>query len=67
MPQTTQPTRPGARAPQLERENPQATTREKPHASTKSLRHRETSHMPQLRPDAAKKNKEKNQNTVLYI
>ena len=28
--QTTEPTRPGARAPQLERENPHATTREKP-------------------------------------
>ena len=30
MPQTTEPMGPGARAPQLERENPHATTREKP-------------------------------------
>ena len=30
VPQTTEPTRPGARAPQLERENLHATTREKP-------------------------------------
>ena len=30
MPQTTEPTHPGAHAPQLERENPHATTREKP-------------------------------------
>ena len=30
MLQTTEPMRPGARVPQLERENPQATTREKP-------------------------------------
>ena len=30
VPQTTEPTRPGACAPQLERENPHATTREKP-------------------------------------
>ena len=46
VPQTTELTHPGARAPQLERENPHATTREKPkqtarhhkripHASTK--------------------------------
>ena len=30
VPQTTESTRPGARAPQLERENPCPTTREKP-------------------------------------
>ena len=30
VPQTTEPMRPGARAPQLERENPHAATREKP-------------------------------------
>ena len=38
MPQTTEPTRSGACVPQLERENPHATTREKPSATTKSLR-----------------------------
>ena len=48
-PQTTEPTCPGAHAPQLERENPHAATREK------SARHNKRSHMPQLRPDAAKK------------
>ena len=55
VPQTTEPTRPGACAPQLERENPHATTREKP------VHHNERSHMPQrrscvpqLRPNAAK-------------
>ena len=30
MPQTTEPTCPGAHAPQLQRENPHTTTREKP-------------------------------------
>ena len=40
-PQTAEPTRPGAHVPQLERENPHATTREKP------ARHNERSHMPQ--------------------
>ena len=30
VPQTTEPTWPGGRAPQLQRENPHATTREKP-------------------------------------
>ncbi|XP_054944167.1 tetratricopeptide repeat protein 23 isoform X2 [Physeter macrocephalus] len=48
MPQTTEPTHPGARVPQLERENLHAATREKP------MRHNERSRMPQLRPDAAK-------------
>ena len=55
VPQATEPKRPGAHEPQLERQNPHTTTREKhekiPHASTKSR-------VPQLRPDAAKKNKE---------
>ena len=48
MPQTTEPTHPGARVPQLERGNLHATTREKP------MRCNERARMPQLRPDAAK-------------
>ena len=41
VPQTTEPTCPGAQAPQLERENPHATTREK------SAHGNERSRMPQ--------------------
>ena len=49
VPQTTEPMRPGDHGPQLDRENPHATTREKPARCNK------TSRMPQLRPDSAKK------------
>ena len=50
MPQTTEPTRSGARSPQLEREKDlHTTTREK------SAHSNERSRMLQLRPDTAKK------------
>ena len=55
VPQTTEPTRPGARGPQVERENPHATTREKPTCCN------ERSRMLQLRPDTDKKIKKINQ------
>ena len=66
VPQTTEPVRSGARTPPLEIENLHATTREKPERRNKeTAHHNERSHMPQwrshvlqLRPDAAKKNKE---------
>ena len=45
---TTEPTRPGACAQQLERENPRVTTREKPACCNEEP-------ALQLRPDAAKK------------
>ena len=53
--QTTEPTRSGAQAPQLEREKPHATTREKLMRLNKSscMPHRRSC-MLQLRPDAAK-------------
>ena len=56
MPQTTEPTCPGAHEPQLERENPHAATTKKPERRNKeTARHNESSHVPQLRPDTAKK------------
>ena len=58
MPQTTEPTCPGARAPQLERENRHATTREKPAYHNKEparLNKRSRVWVPQLRPKADKK------------
>ena len=55
VPQTTEPMCPGARAPQLERENPHATTREKPGCCNEEpARRNERSCMPQLRPNADK-------------
>ena len=51
VPQTTEPTRSGACAPQLER-SPCATTKKIPHASTKIR-------VLQLRPDTTKKKKKK--------
>ena len=54
--QTTEPRRPGARAPQLERENLHATTREKPkQCNNRSRVPQKRSCVPQLRPDTAKK------------
>ena len=63
MPQTTEPMRSGAPAPQLEREKPHATTREKPECrneetacrNQRSRMPQQRSHVQQLRPDAAKK------------
>ena len=53
---TTQPTHPGAHAPQLERENPPDTTREKlTHHNERSQMPQRRSCKPQLRPDMAKK------------
>ena len=57
VPQTTEPTRSGACAPHLERENPHAITREKParhdeeptHHNERSRRPQLRSRMPQLR------------------
>ena len=56
VPQTTEPTHSGAHAPQLERENPHATTREKPVRHNEDLAH-QRSRIPQLRSNAAKKTK----------
>ena len=68
VPQTTQPTHSGARAPQLERKNTRATTREKPEShNEETVRRNERprnerprmpqrrSRLPQLRSDTAKK------------
>ena len=63
VPHTTDPTCSGACAPQLKRENPHITTREKPachneepaHCNDRSHMTQRRSHVPQLRPDAAKK------------
>ena len=63
VPQTTEPTRSGACAPQLERENLHATTREKPQCCNEETTRRnersrvpqQRSRVPQLRPDTAKK------------
>ena len=63
VPQTTESTHTGACVPQLERENPHATTKEKPEryneaatrANKRSRTPQQRSHVPQLRPDAAKK------------
>ena len=56
--QTTEPTHPGARTPQLERENPQATTREKPeHCNEEAVNCNKRYRMPQLSPNTAKKRK----------
>ena len=57
--QSTEPTLSGARAPQLERENPHATTKEKPVGCNEEPTPQGRSRMPQLRPDAAKKKKER--------
>ena len=57
---TTEPVCPGARMPQLERQNPHATTREKPKQTAcrnQKILNKDPS-VPQLRPNAAKKNKE---------
>ena len=66
MLQTTEPTRSGAHAPQLERENMHATLQRSPRVTTKSLPQRKRSrtpqqspYVPQLRPDAAKNLKKK--------
>ena len=56
VPHTTEPRRSGGCAPQLERENPHATTREKPACSNEETTCcNERSRMLQLRPDTAKK------------
>ena len=56
VPQTTEPTRPGACMPQLERENLHATTREKPvHLNRRSRVPQRASCTLQLRPNTAKK------------
>ena len=53
---TTEPMYSGARVPQLDKENPRTTTREKPACRSEGPAHHiERSHVPQLRPDAAKK------------
>ena len=60
---TTEPTYPGAHAPQLERENPHATTGKKPvrcngdptHCNERSHMLQQRPQVPQLRPDTAKK------------
>ena len=55
MLQTTKPTHSGAHVPQLERENLYTMTREKPiHCNQRSHMPQRRSHVPQLRPDAAK-------------
>ena len=62
MPQTTETMHSGACAPQLERENPHATTREKPvHRSEEPGYRNERSRVLQLRPNVAKKKKKKKQ------
>ena len=65
VPQTTEPTHPGARVPQLERENLHATTREKPTCHNKEpMPQRKIPHASTKTPhaatkiNAAKKNKE---------
>ena len=60
MPQTTETMHSGACAPQLERENPHATTREKPvHRREEPGYRNERSRVLQLRPNVAKKKKKK--------
>ena len=62
---TNEPTRSGARVPQLER-SPHATTREKPmHRNEEPACLNERSCVPQLRLDAAKKKKKKKKNSQM--
>ena len=61
MPQTTEPMRSRAGAPQLERENPHAATREKPaHHNEEPVSQRKISHATTKTQHGQKKRKKKN-------